>query len=132
MYNSAARYDENIGNPWGNTTQYVFDNMWREPGDVTDVPAPVYGAVTSHSTRFLMDGSYIKLKNIQLGYTLPSSLTSKIGVSNLRVYLSGENLCTWALGDDFRGIDPEVGADGILWWNYPIARKFMFGLNVSF
>jgi TonB-linked SusC/RagA family outer membrane protein len=132
VYNSAARYDENIGNPWGNTTKYVYDNMWREPGDVTNVPAPVYGAVTSHSSRFLMDGSFIKLKTIQLGYNLPSTLLNKINVSNVRVFVTGDNLKAWALGDDFRGLDPETARDGIIWWQYPIARKLLFGVSVNF
>ncbi|MGE4586024.1 MAG: SusC/RagA family TonB-linked outer membrane protein [Mangrovibacterium sp.] len=132
LYNSAARYDENINNPWGNTTKYVYDNMWRESGDVTDVPAPVYGAVTSHSSRFLMDGDFIKLKTIQLGYTLPANSLENIGIKSLRVFLTGDNVFTWALSDSFRGLDPEVGEDGIIWWNYPISRKFMVGVNVKF
>ena len=132
VYNSAARYDENINNPWGNTTKYVYDNMWRQAGDVTDVPAPRYGAVTSHSSRFLMDGSYIKLKSVQLGYSIPESLISKANISNLRLFVSGDNLVSWALGEDFRGLDPETARDGIIWWQYPIARKFLFGVNISF
>ncbi|HZH73079.1 MAG TPA: SusC/RagA family TonB-linked outer membrane protein, partial [Mariniphaga sp.] len=132
IYNSAARYDENINNPFGNTTKYVYDNMWREPGDVTDVPAPYYGAVTSHSSRFLMDGSYVKLKSLQLGYTLPASLVNPINVSNVRLYVTGDNVFSWALGNDFRGLDPETSRDGIIWWQYPIARKFLFGVNISF
>jgi TonB-linked SusC/RagA family outer membrane protein len=132
VYNSAARYDENINNPFGNTTQYVYDNMWRQPGDVTDVPAPYYGAVTSHSSRFLMDGSYIKLKSVQLGYSLPSSIISKANISNLRIFVTGDNLLSWALGDDFRGLDPETSRDGIIWWQYPIARKLLFGVNIGF
>jgi TonB-linked SusC/RagA family outer membrane protein len=132
VYNSAARYDENINNPWGNTTKYVYDNMWREAGDITQVPAPVYGAVTSHSSRFLMDGSYIKLNTLQLGYTIPSTLTNRVNISSLRVYISGDNLKAWTLGDDFRGLDPETSRDGIIWWQYPIARKLLFGVNISF
>lgn len=132
VYNSAARYDENINNPWGNTTKYVYDNMWREAGDVTNVPAPRYGAVTSHSSRFLMDGSYLKLKTVQLGYSLPASLINQAKISNLRLYVSGDNLMSWALGDDFRGLDPETARDGIIWWQYPVARKFLFGVNISF
>jgi TonB-linked SusC/RagA family outer membrane protein len=132
VYNSAARYDENINNPWGNTTKYVYDNMWRQAGDITDVPAPLYGAVTSHSSRFLMDGSYIKLNTLQLGYTIPASLTQKVKISSLRVYVSGDNLKAWTLGDNFRGLDPETSRDGIIWWQYPIARKLLFGVNVTF
>ncbi|MDR1203179.1 MAG: TonB-dependent receptor [Tannerellaceae bacterium] len=132
VYNNAARFDENISNPWGNTTKYVYKNMWRNPGDITDVPAPVNGATTSHSSRFLMDGSYIKLQNVQLGYNLPKKLTQPIKVDGIRVYFSGENLATWALGDDFRGLNPEAPANGVLWWSFPISRKVMFGVNINF
>ena len=132
LYNSAARYDENTDNPFGNTTQYVFDNMWRQPGDQTDVPAPVYGNITSHSSRYLMNGSYIKLKTLQFGYNLPGELVRQAHLGSVRIYVTGDNLLTWTLGKDFRGIDPETGSDGVIWWNYPVSRKLMFGLNVSF
>ncbi len=132
IYNSAARYDENINNAFGNTTKYVYDNMWREVGDVTQVPAPVSGAVTSHSTRFLMDGSFIKLNTLQLGYNVPANVINRVNLSGLRIYVSGDNLKAWALGDDFRGLDPETSRDGVIWWTYPIARKLLFGVNINF
>ena len=132
VYNSAARYDENIGDPWANTTTYIYKNMWRNPGDITDVPAPMYGSVTSHSSRFLMDGSYLKIQNVQLGYNLPKTFARQMKIENLRLFFSGENLAVWALGDDFRGLNPEAPADGILWWTFPLSRKMMFGVNVSF
>lgn len=132
IYNNAARYDENINNPWGNTTKYVYKNMWRNPGDKTDVPAPNDAAIASHSSRFLMNGSYIKLQNIQLGYNLPKTLTEQVKIDGARVFFSGENLAIWALGDDFRGLNPEAPSNGVLWWTYPLSRKIMFGLNVSF
>jgi len=132
VYNSAARYDENINNPWGNTTKYVYDNMWRAEGDVTDVPAPKYGSVTSHSSRFLMDGSFIKLNTIQLGYTVPATVTNRVKLGTVRFYVTGDNLKAWALGDDFRGLDPETARDGIIWWQYPISRKLLFGVNINF
>lgn len=132
IYNSAARYDENTNNFWGNTTQYVYDNMWSTPGDVTNVPAPMYGDINSHSTRYLMDGSYIKLKTVQLGYSLPKTLLNKAKIGGIRVFVTADNLFSWALGKDFRGLDPETGADGVIWWNYPVSRKLMFGLNLNF
>ncbi|MDR0430425.1 MAG: TonB-dependent receptor [Tannerellaceae bacterium] len=132
VFNAAARYDENIGDPWGNTTKYVYDNMWRNPGDITNVPAPINGAVTAYSSRFLMDGSYIKLQNIQLGYNLSKKLVESIKLDGVRVYFSAENLATWSLGDDFRGLNPEAPADGILWWSFPLSRKIMFGVNINF
>jgi TonB-linked SusC/RagA family outer membrane protein len=132
VYNSAARYDENINNPFGNTTEYVYKNMWKNPGDITQVPKPLYGSINSHSSRFLMDGSYIKLQNIQLGYNLPHDLVKQAKLAGVRLYVSGENLKTWALDKDFRGASPETGPDGVLWWNYPLSRKVMFGLNINF
>jgi len=132
VYNSAARYDENTHSLFANTTEYIYENFWREPGDITDVPAPQHGLNHSHSSRYLMDGSYLKLKTMQLGYTLPKGLLSQTPLTNVRVYVSGDNLYTWALGSDFRGLNPETSSTGIIWWNYPPARKVMFGLNVSF
>ncbi|MCC9137604.1 SusC/RagA family TonB-linked outer membrane protein [Pontibacter silvestris] len=88
------------------------------------------------SDRYVEDGSYIRLRNIQLGYTLPEGLTSKIGVKALRVYVSADNLFTLT---NYKGYEPEVGD---LWDNpyyygvdmatYPQARTFIGGLNVTF
>ena len=132
VYNSAARYDENFNNFYGNTTEYIYDNMWREPGDIAKVPAPNGDNLNSHSSFYLMDGSYIKLKSLQLGYNLPQSLISKASLTNARIFVTGDNLATWALGDDFRGLDPEAESSGVIWWNYPVPRKVLFGLSLSF
>ena len=80
------------------------------------------------------DGSYIRLKNLTLGYTLPKSLTSQWGISNLRLYISGQNLFTIT---GYSGYDPEVssrtgnynlGFDG---GSYPAIRSYTFGLNLT-
>lgn len=88
------------------------------------------------SDRYVQDGSYIRLKNIQLGYTLPSELLSNLGIQKLRVYLAADNLLTIT---DYEGFDPELGA-----WNnnpfsvgvdvatIPQARTFRGGLNITF
>ena len=81
-------------------------------------------------TRYLEDASYVRLKNLQLGYTLPVGLVSKWGISNLRVYVSGENLFTLTkLSDTF---DPETIDAGVGGLAYPISRTWSVGLNVSF
>ncbi|PRY04317.1 TonB-linked SusC/RagA family outer membrane protein [Pontibacter ummariensis] len=82
-------------------------------------------------TRYLQNAAYLRLKNVQLGYSLPTSLTSKVGVSRVRIYVSGENLLTFS--DMIDIFDPEsVGLNG---WNdgktYPFARVFSFGLNLN-
>jgi TonB-linked SusC/RagA family outer membrane protein len=79
----------------------------------------------------LEDGSYLRLKNVTIGYTLPKSLMTKIGIPDLglRVYVSGENLLTFT---QYTGFDPEVGNLGLDAGTYPIARTFTFGINLNF
>jgi TonB-linked SusC/RagA family outer membrane protein len=79
----------------------------------------------------LEDASYLRLKNITLGYTLPKSLMTKIGISDLRlrVYVGGENLLTFT---KYTGFDPEVGNLGLDAGTYPVARTFTIGINLNF
>lgn len=135
IYGNNLRYDEGTGNSYNNTTtNYVYDNRWTTPGQMTDVPKFVWGGngANKHSSRYLMDGDYLKIQNVMVGYTLPRSLTNKVKLGKVRVYASATNLYTFA-ASNYRGFDPAgIGPNGIQWWNYPPARKFMFGLNVNF
>ncbi len=82
-------------------------------------------------TRYLMDGSYLRLKNITLGYTLPQSLTEKINISRIRFYLSGDNLYEWSALRKY--FDPEaVTNETHFGYVYPFSRQVVFGLNVTF
>ena len=83
---------------------------------------------TANSTRFLEDGSYLRLKNLQIGYTLPVELTKKAYISRLRFYVTATNLFTVT---KYSGYDPEVGG-GVDYGNYPQSRTFTFGLNANF
>jgi TonB-linked SusC/RagA family outer membrane protein len=76
--------------------------------------------------QFLYDASYLKLKTLQIGYTLPQKWTGKARLNNARVFLSGENLLTFT---GYPGLDPELGSNVNL---YPIARLFSAGINISF
>ena len=88
------------------------------------------------SDRFIEDGSFVRLRNITLGYTLPNSLLQKLRLSNLRIYLSGTNLVTWT---DYSGYTPEIisgggspfsaGIDGGV---YPISKTYTVGASLSF
>jgi TonB-linked SusC/RagA family outer membrane protein len=86
---------------------------------------------TNPSNFYLEDGSYFRIKTLQIGYTIPKSITDKAGLQKLRVYISSNNLVTFT---KYTGFDPEIGGTsysidrGI----YPQARSFMFGLNVIF
>jgi TonB-linked SusC/RagA family outer membrane protein len=81
---------------------------------------------TRASTWWLRDGAYLRLKTVEIGYTLPPKLTEKIGVKNLRIYFSGLNLLTFS---KFKTWDVEMGGNGL---GYPIQRVYNIGLNVGF
>jgi hypothetical protein len=76
------------------------------------------------SDYYLFDGSYFRLKNITLGYTLPDAWTKKAGMSKVRVYASGSDL--FSIHNYPTGWDPEVGG------GYPITQSYVFGVNVNF
>ncbi|MFC0779712.1 SusC/RagA family TonB-linked outer membrane protein [Flavobacterium sp. HJSW_4] len=86
---------------------------------------------TNMSDFYLEDGAYFRLKVVTLGYTMPASLSSKIGADKLRFYLTGENLITFT---KYTGFDPEIGGQvfGIDKGVYPQARSILFGVNVQF
>jgi hypothetical protein len=117
---------------------------WRKEGDVTDVPRAVEADPSNNlraSDRYIKDGSYLRIKNVTIGYTVP--FTSNKYVDRLRVYISCQNLFTFT---KFNGYDPEVGAEwegdagnynmrrGILAGNNftPVPRTFMIGLQTTF
>lgn len=79
---------------------------------------------------YIEDGSYLRLKNLTIGYTLPASLTSKMHLGSLRIYATGTNLLTWT---KYTGFDPEVGMDtyGMDSGRYPQSRSFLVGLNIG-
>jgi len=93
------------------------------------IPNPVGSTSnTANSTRFLEDGSYLRLKNVQIGYTLPKKITEKAFISRLRFYVTASNLF---IITKYSGYDPEVGG-GVDYGNYPQSRTFTFGLNANF
>jgi TonB-linked SusC/RagA family outer membrane protein len=81
---------------------------------------------TQPSTWFMRDGSFLRLKSVEFGYTLPAKLVSRAKVTSLRLYFSGTNLLTFS---KFKLWDPEMGGDGL---GYPIQKVFNFGLQLSF
>lgn len=87
-------------------------------------------------SRLVEDGSYIRLKNVTLGYSLPPSLTSRLGIQKLRIYASGQNLITIT---DYTGLDPELTGtastiltQGIEFFTFPQARVVTGGLTLTF
>ena len=94
-------------------------------------PRPSFRTNMNHNiqTRYLQNAAYIRLKNVQLGYTLPSSLTNKFYVSKLRVFVSGENL--WTGTGLFKTLDPETIDAGYGGSGYPLSKTLSFGLSVT-
>ncbi len=117
-------------------------NRWQQPGDVTNVPqltnnGTILGVDQSFgfigTNQFLSDASYIRLKAVTLAYELPSSLLSKVGLKNVRVFAQGLNLITWT---KFAGIDPEVVANNnstgtSSFGAYPLGRQYSAGINIG-
>jgi hypothetical protein len=114
---------------------------WRKPGDITDIPRATTDSEKATenkrtSSRFIEDGSYLRIKNVTLGYTLPSAVSTKLRLSSLRVYASTQNLFTFTR---YTGLDPEVnysGNDtqviGTDFFTFPQARTITFGVNLKF
>ena len=111
---------------------------WQKPGDMTNVPKMVATNYASdlRPSRFVEDGSYLRLKNLSLGYKVPAKFASKLRLSSARVYVSGQNVLTFT---KYTGLDPEVTAtastnltQGVEFFTTPSPRVFMSGINVSF
>ena len=114
-------------------------NRWTPTNTATDVPRAIFGDPNGnarYSDRFLEDGSYVRLKNVTLGYNFPVTLSQRAKISNLRLYVTGQNLITWT---NYSGYDPEVSSDPFSTTGfgrdlgvYPQARTYTVGLNATF
>ncbi|HEY1199582.1 MAG TPA: hypothetical protein VGE79_01310, partial [Niastella sp.] len=134
VYNESRFYFDNDG-LYESYNQMVLAkgwSRWEKPGDKATHPKPVHGrsdASNATSTRYLEEGSFIRLRNIKLGYDLPASLTSRAKLKTVRLFISGDNLWT---GTNFSGTDPEVVlSEGSSLIKYPISKKILFGVNIS-
>lgn len=115
-------------------TKEFAENAWTEDNKSTTHPAMYqdgYGPVTgTRSTYFLQDASYLRLKNLVIGYTVPQSITQKVRMKDLRVYLSADNLLTFT---KYPGADPErLGVGRQRFATYPQIKIFTAGLNLKF
>jgi TonB-linked SusC/RagA family outer membrane protein len=158
VVNYARRYMENprrnISNLFTTALDYArlelidpngpndFRNVRIAGGDGHSPRLPLSTATSEHdfafSDRFIEDGSYIRIQNVSLGYTLPKSWVTKIGIANAKIYTNLQNLYTFT---NYRGYDPEIGISyghqnslltGVDNGRYPSPRIYTFGLNVTF
>jgi len=110
-----------------------FRDRWTPENQNPKASVPRLEAATnrnlsSYNTFFMQNNSYVRLKNVQLGYTLPYSLTAKVGIERIRLYISGSNLFTISGMD--QGLDPETESGRSV--AYPAIKNMIFGVNVSF
>lgn len=127
MINNDRYFDESNGRFASYNQSRRLLDRWKQPGDVTDIPR--HGEYTEFDSRLLEDASFLRLKNVMLGYTLPQDLVRKTRVfSGIRVYAQAQNLLTFTR---FSGLDPE-GSANVYAAQYPMARQFTFGLDLTF
>jgi hypothetical protein len=136
------RFTENMGGTFNKSTDLL--NYWRQPGDNAFAPAlnsptAAAGIFNQLSTLQLLDGSYLRLKNVSLGYNAPKSFLNKTKfIESFRVYVMATNI--WTLtSSGFRGPDPEVSANGqsnqVLGESFfalPQAKSIQVGVNIGF
>jgi len=130
------KYDIYSGTGWYNAPKDILTTFWNGAGSTNKNFAIDANSRMNleMSDWYVEDGTYVRLKNIQLGYTLPASLTKKITINNLRVFVAAQNLLTMT---GYSGLDPEIGSNnpqymGIDMGYYPQAQTFMFGLSMKF
>jgi TonB-dependent starch-binding outer membrane protein SusC len=127
-----------------NQSASVLDR-WKKEGDITDMPKSSLHDVSNSviSSRYIENGSYLRLKSITLGYNLPKSVLTKLRMSRCMIYVTSENLLTFT---KYSGFDPEMSmfntssssntdkntAPGVDYGTYPQSRDFLVGLNITF
>ncbi|MEO9893469.1 TonB-dependent receptor [Aurantibacter sp.] len=110
-------------------------NRWTPTNTDTDIPEARISRSFVTSDRWIDDASYVRLKNVSLGYNFPETLLTKIHLSSARLFISGQNLITLT---DYKGIDPEVGYRssssniGLDFGSYPNVKSYTLGLNIGF
>jgi hypothetical protein len=127
------RYIQADGNQMSMNQTTAALNYWTKPGDTGVNPKPIAGqssnSYTFASTRWLEDGSFVRIKDVTLSYTLPKSLTNQMKLGSLKVYVSAMNLYTF---HDVNYWDPERGVTGMGTGIYPMTKSFIGGIELSF
>ncbi len=143
IFNATRILSESMRLPMNQSATVL--KRWKNPGDITDVPMALKDDVTNSepSTRYIENGSYLRVKSLTLGYSLPKTLIDRLKITRLQIYVTSENLLTLT---KYSGFDPEVSAfnassqdntskntaPGVDYGTYPQSRDLIIGLNVTF
>lgn len=136
-----VRYWTDFNTFQGNRSKDILYNSWKKSGDVAKLPRLNSGDATSQqvSSYFIEDGSYMRIKNIQLTYTIPAAVLKKIGLSTAQIYVQGQNLFTIT---KYSGLDPDINLRnsgnnnqdihmGIDEGAYPVAKSYLVGVRIG-
>jgi TonB-dependent starch-binding outer membrane protein SusC len=125
---------------WNNTLE-VYEKAWKQPGDITDIPKPIWGDNWSNGSTMVQSqnvekGDFLKVRNLSFGYRLDNQLTRNAGISSARIYLQMFNALVLT---KYTGADPEISSmgdanltPGVDRNTIPQARTISLGINVSF
>lgn len=140
-YNAGGQFQMD-GFGWFDNQDIRMLNRWRQPGDQTDIPQLRFLQGSNDSSRFIEDGSYLRLKNLSLNYQLPTHWIEKLGLQQMNVYVTGYNLMTFT---DYQSGDPEVNTDikdyfatnpsviiGENFFTPPQSKTFLVGIKAGF
>jgi TonB-linked SusC/RagA family outer membrane protein len=138
IFNMMRIFTDDGACTWDNKTTNVLAR-WQKPGDITDMPRMSYDCTAGAdeiSSRYIENGSYVRLSELTLGYTLPQTWANRAYLSNARVFVSGHNLKVWT---KYMGYDPDVnsaGSDeniiiGTDYYAYPQPRTITIGINAG-
>lgn len=135
LYDTEARFLQGDGALTPRSQTQLNLQRWQNPGDITDVPYFRWGgnnnSNAANMTRWLFDGSYVRLRNVTLAYRLPASALNAIGLSSIRAYVRGTNLVTF-VKDDRLYHDPEAQINGLIESPVPNLKTLSFGIDFGF
>jgi hypothetical protein len=123
-FNNEDFFNETPSFATSNQSTRLLDR-WRKPGDITDIQK--FGTSRSFSSKDIQDASYVRFRNLNVGYNLPANLLTGF-IRSASIFMQAQNLYTWT---KWRGFDPEDN-NNISTFEYPNARTFTFGINASF
>ncbi|MFT3911145.1 MAG: SusC/RagA family TonB-linked outer membrane protein [Ferruginibacter sp.] len=134
-WQAGAKKDDNLEFFTQNPAQFLAAgynqssdlNFWKKPGDIVSTPSPIYPV--NFSSQSIHDASFVRLRDLVLGYTFPKGIGKSKLVSNLRIYLQGNNLFILT---KWRGMDPEAGAVNINLSEFPNPRTLTAGFEITF
>lgn len=130
IFNANRLYNEAMSITTNQSTAVL--GRWTGPGTSNRMPRAIYGDPNNNnraSSRYIEDGSYLRIKNVSLSYNIPASIGKNKVFDFAKIYLSGQNLFTFT---KYKGFDPEVSTNGIDNNIYPVTRIISLGLNVGF